>query len=77
MQYILTPKLMRGKLVQVNDTAVKVDLQGRLGVITVPRRWVFTDRLLAAGQQVEFYFSYMQVLDEDGISVNEYIMEAE
>ncbi len=77
MQYILTPKLMRGKIVQVNDTAVKVDLQGRLGVITVPRRWVFTDRLLAAGQQVEFYFSYMQVLDEDGISVNEYIMEAE
>lgn len=71
MQYRLEPKLMRGKIVQISDTAVKVDVQGRLGVIHVPRRWVYADRTMEIGQQVEFYFSYLQVLDEDGISVNE------
>ena len=76
MQYTLIPKLMKGKIVQVNDTAVKVDVQGRLGVITVPRRWVYTGNSMETGQVVEFYFSYMQVLDEDGISVNKYALES-
>ncbi len=71
MQYELKPILMNGKIVQVNDTAVKVDIQGRLGVITVPRRSVYTDRVLEPGQKVEFFFSYMQVIDEDDISINE------
>lgn len=62
MQYDLNPIKMCGKIVTVNDTAIKVDIQGRLGVITVPRRWVLTDEVLEIGQKVEFYFSYMQVL---------------
>lgn len=62
MQYELNPIKMHGKIVSVNDTAIKVDIQGRLGVITVPRRWVLTEQRLESGQQVEFYFSYMQVL---------------
>ena len=64
MKIELKPILTRGKIVQVNDTAVKVDIQGRLGVVTVPRRWVFTDVFLEHGQKVEFYFSYLQVLPE-------------
>lgn len=64
MQYELNPVLMKGKVVSVNDTAIKVDIQGRLGVITVPRRWVITDRMLEPGLSVEFYFSYMQVMEE-------------
>lgn len=58
----LKPILTKGKIVEVNDTAVKVDIQGRLGVITVPLRWVFTEKKLETGQQVEFYFSYMQII---------------
>lgn len=65
MQVELRPILTKGKIVQVNDTAIKVDIQGRLGVITVPRRWVFTDQIPEPGQKVEFYFSYMQVLAEE------------
>ena len=62
MQYYeLNPIQMEGKVVSVNDTAVKVDIQGRLGVITVPKRWVLTNVPLAPGLKVEFYFSYMQV----------------
>jgi hypothetical protein len=64
MQYELNPVLMKGKIVSVNDTAAKVDIQGRLGVITVPRRWVFTDKQLEPGLKVEFYFSYMQVIED-------------
>ncbi|MFT3983555.1 MAG: CBO2463/CBO2479 domain-containing protein [Lachnospiraceae bacterium] len=62
MQYELNPILTKGKIVAINDTAIKVDIQGRLGVITVPRRWVLTDCNLEPGLAVEFYFSYMQVV---------------
>lgn len=65
MQYALNPILMNGRITETNDTAVKVDLEGRLGVITVPRRWVITDKKLEPGQKVEFYFSYMQVLEKE------------
>ena len=57
MEIELKPILTQGKIVQVNDTAIKVDIQGRLGVVTVPRRWVFTDVFLEPGQKVEFYFT--------------------
>ena len=66
MQYYeLNPIQMEGKVVSVNDTAVKVDIQGRLGVITVPKRWVLTNVPLTPGLQVEFYFSYMQVKEKN------------
>jgi len=61
MQVELVPQLTRAKIVEINDTAVKVSIQGRLGVITVPLRWVITDKALETGQEVEFYFSYMNV----------------
>jgi hypothetical protein len=57
----LVPVLTQGKIVEVNETAVKVDIQGRLGVIAVPLRWVFAEKKLEPGQKVEFYFSYMKV----------------
>lgn len=62
MNIKLTPQLTKAKVVEVNDTAVKVSIHGRLGVITVPLRWVFTDKKLEEGQDVEFYFSYMNVI---------------
>lgn len=62
MNIELNPQITRAKIVEINDTAVKVSIQGRLGVITVPLRWVFTEKKLGIGQEVEFYFSYMNVL---------------
>lgn len=58
----LSPILTKGKIVEISDTAVKVNVQGRLGVISVPLRWVFTDKKLEIGQMVQFYFSYMQTI---------------
>jgi len=62
MNVTLNPQMTRAKIVEINDTAVKVSIQGRLGVITVPLRWIFTDKPLEIGQDVEFYFSYMNVI---------------
>ncbi|WFR59776.1 CBO2463/CBO2479 domain-containing protein [Anaerocolumna sp. AGMB13025] len=61
MEVELNPQLTRAKVIDINDTAVKVSIQGRLGVITVPLRWIISDKALEVGQEVEFYFSYMQV----------------
>jgi hypothetical protein len=62
MNVSLKPQLTHAKIIEINDTAVKVSIQGRLGVITVPLRWIFTDKKLEPDQEVEFYFSYMNVL---------------
>lgn len=62
MNIEMTPQLTKAKIIEVNDTAVKVSIQGRLGIITVPLRWIFTDKKLEEGQLVEFYFSYMNVI---------------
>ncbi len=60
----LTPVLVGGVLTQVNDTAVQCTLPGGMGTVAVPRRWVFTDVLLAEGQTASFYLSPM--VPEDG-----------
>jgi hypothetical protein len=58
----LVPYLTRGVITAVNETCVTVGIAGRLGTITVPLRWVFTDKEPEIGQAVEFYFSYMQTM---------------
>lgn len=57
----LSPSLLGGRLVEVNDTAVQVEIMDHMGTVGVPRRWVFTDMALEEGQDVEFYFSPMRV----------------
>jgi hypothetical protein len=58
----LVPILSRGVITEVNDTCATISITGRLGVITVPLRWIFADSRLEAGQTVEFYFSYMKTV---------------
>lgn len=53
----LIPSLLGGKLIEVNDTAVKAEIMNEMGFVSVPRRWVFTDFPLELGQNVEFYLS--------------------
>lgn len=55
----LEPHLASGILEEVNDTAVKVNINGGIGTIAVPRRWVFTEHDLEIDQNVEFYISRM------------------
>lgn len=58
------PVLAGGTLSVVNDTAIKADCIHGLVTIAVPRRWVFTDVALEAGQYTEFYFSPFQAVEK-------------
>lgn len=60
--YEMSPGLLYGRVSHVDDTAVQVAMAGDLGTIVVPRRWVFTNKKIANHHDVEFYFSYMQVI---------------
>lgn len=58
----ISPSLLGGKLIDVNDTAVTVEVMDGLGEITVPRRWIITAVEPAVGCEAEFYFSCMDVI---------------
>ena len=58
----LVPHLARGVITALNETCVTVNISGRLGTITAPLRWIFTDTQPAIGQTVEFYYSYMKTI---------------
>ncbi|TEB15894.1 hypothetical protein Psfp_01837 [Pelotomaculum sp. FP] len=62
MNIDMTPRLIRGKIVEVTDVGVKIAFSGRLGILSVPLRMVFTDKPLAVDDEVELYFSYIQVV---------------
>ncbi|KMO87614.1 hypothetical protein AB840_01555 [Megasphaera cerevisiae DSM 20462] len=57
----VNPVLIGGVIIEVNDTAVKIEMGNQAGTVAVPRRWVFTSVPLAAGQQAEFYVSRIKV----------------
>ncbi|WP_346353639.1 CBO2463/CBO2479 domain-containing protein [Azotosporobacter soli] len=61
MDIELTPRLVNGKLVEVTEVGVKIEINGRLGMLSVPLRMVFTDKPLVVGDEVEFYVSYVNV----------------
>ena len=65
----VTPVPVGGVLTEVNDTAVKCEMPGGMGVVAVPRRWVFTDQALAVGQTAGFYFSPMRLIGKRDIPV--------
>ena len=64
MDYIINPILMGGLIKEVNEGMVKVHLHGRLGVITIPEKYVLTDIDLEPGVELEFHFSYLRVEEE-------------
>lgn len=65
----LTPCYIGGTITEVNDTAIKAKMMDGLGTVAVPRRWVFTPVTLEEGQNVEFYFSPMEVIGKRDIPV--------
>lgn len=62
----IQPCLTGGGIIEVNDTAAKIQIDGDLGTVAVPRRWLFTDVPLKVGQNAEFYLSRMRVRAESG-----------
>lgn len=64
MDYIINPVKMGGLVKEVSDERVKVHLHGRLGVIKVPKSIIISDEPVAVGHEMEFYFSYIQVVED-------------
>lgn len=65
----MIPSLLGGVITEVNDTAIEVAIMNDLGSIAVPRRWAFTPMTLEEGQNVEFYFSPIDVVGKRDIPV--------
>lgn len=65
LDYMINPILMGGLIREICGQMVKVHLYGRLGVITIPEKYILTDIKLAPGVELEFHFSYLKV-EESG-----------
>lgn len=59
---------MEGVIVAVKDGAIDVDLMGRLGFISVPKRMVISEDELKVGQTVAWNMSF---LEQKGPEVND------
>ena len=59
---------MEGVIVAVKDGAIDVDLMGRLGFISVPKRMVISDYDLEVGQTVSWNMSF---LEQNGPEIND------
>lgn len=64
MDYIINPVKMGGLVKEVSDGRVKIHLHGRLGVIKIPDSLVISQEPVAIGHETEFYFSYVQVVED-------------
>ncbi|MBU5308477.1 hypothetical protein NSA24_12850 [Clostridioides mangenotii] len=62
MDVQIEPKLLPGRIIEVTDIGVKIELNGRMGIIILPLRSVFTDKKLDVGDNIEIYLSYARVI---------------
>ena len=56
--------LMEGIIVGIKDGSVSMDLKGRLGFLSVPRRMLISDYELKLGQEVAFVMSFPEVVND-------------
>lgn len=68
LKYSSTERYVEGVIVDVKDGSVGIDIKGRLGHLSVPKRMLITDYELQVGLEVGFLMSYPEVL---GPEVNE------
>ena len=64
MYYVINPVKMGGLVKEVSGERIKVHLHGRLGVIKIPRSLIISEVPIEAGHEMEFYFSYIQVVEK-------------
>lgn len=64
LKYMSTERLFEGIIIELNDCAVTIDLEGRMGHLRVPRRLLICENEPVEGQKVGFLMSYPEVIDE-------------
>jgi hypothetical protein len=61
-EYIINPVLMGGLVKEVTNDKAKIHLFGRLGTIFVDKNLIIASSDIQVGDELEFYFSYIQVV---------------
>lgn len=62
MDVQIKPRLLPGKIVEITEMSAKIELKGKMGIVHLPLRSVFTDKKLEINDEVEIYISYAKVL---------------
>ncbi|MCH3973417.1 MAG: hypothetical protein LKE53_11800 [Oscillospiraceae bacterium] len=62
MNIELQPLLLHGKIKEITEVGVRIGVKGRMGVLSLPLRCVYSDKPLQLGQECEFYLSCINVL---------------
>ena len=62
MNIQIEPKLLTGKIVEITEMSAKIELKGKMGILHLPLRSVFTDKKLEIDDEVEIYLIYAKVL---------------
>lgn len=62
MQVELKPLKLKGVIKEITEVGVRIGVNGRMGVLSLPLRLIYTDKPLEVGQECEFYLSYVNVI---------------
>lgn len=55
---------MEGIITNVHSGSVEIDLKGRLGHLTIPKRMIISDYELKVGQEVAWNMSFIEQLNK-------------
>ena len=55
---------MEGIITKVHSGSVEIDLKGRLGNLTIPKRMIISDYELSEGQEVAWNMSFIEQLNK-------------
>lgn len=64
LKYSSTENYYEGKVVEISDGSVTIDIKGRLGRLELPKRMVINDNKLEVGHEVGFLMSFPEVVKE-------------
>lgn len=56
---------MEGIITNVHSGSVEIDLKGRLGHLTIPKRMIISDKELEIGQNVGWNMSFVEQVSDD------------
>lgn len=62
LKYSSTENYYEGKVVDISDGSVTIDIKGRLGRLELPKRMVINDNKLEVGHEVGFLMSFPEVV---------------
>ena len=65
LKYMSSEAMYEGVIVELHDGSVGIDLKGRLGHLSIPKRMIISNYELKLGQEVGFLMSYPEVFDDE------------